>query len=47
MQCKPAWSRSITALFFREIQRLVPLDALQYRHEASDLRLSTVTRIIR
>eukprot|EP01133_Synstelium_polycarpum_P005091 gene5091-5911_t len=29
----------ILALFFREIQRLVPLDALQYRHEASDLRL--------
>ena len=29
----------ILGLFFREIQRLVPLDALQYRHEASDLRL--------
>ena len=29
----------ILALFFREVQRLVPLDALQYRHEASDLRL--------
>ncbi|WP_460135019.1 GGDEF domain-containing protein [Pseudomonas sp. S1_E04] len=29
----------LLALFFRDIQRLVPLDALQYRHEASDLRL--------
>lgn len=29
----------ILAVFFREIQRLVPLDALQYRHQASDLRL--------
>jgi len=29
----------ILGLFFREVQRLVPLDALQYRHEASDLRL--------
>lgn len=29
----------ILALFYREIQRLVPLDALQYRHDASDLRL--------
>ncbi|AYF50032.1 GGDEF domain-containing protein [Pseudomonas sp. 13B_2.1_Bac1] len=29
----------ILATFFREIQRLVPLDALQYRHAASDLRL--------
>ena len=29
----------ILGLFFREIQRLVPLDALQYRHSASDLRL--------
>ena len=29
----------ILGLFFREIQRLVPLDALHYRHEASDLRL--------
>ena len=29
----------ILGLFFREIQRLVPLDALQYRHAASDLRL--------
>lgn len=29
----------ILALFYRETQRLVPLDALQYRHDASDLRL--------
>lgn len=29
----------ILGLFFREVQRLVPLDALQYRHTASDLRL--------
>ncbi|MEO8491948.1 MULTISPECIES: GGDEF domain-containing protein [unclassified Pseudomonas] len=29
----------ILGLFFREVQRLVPLDALHYRHEASDLRL--------
>lgn len=29
----------ILSLFFREIQRLVPLDALQYRHDAGDLRL--------
>ncbi|KAF1029022.1 MAG: Diguanylate cyclase DosC [Pseudomonas sp.] len=29
----------ILGLFFRELQRLVPLDALQYRHDASDLRL--------
>ena len=29
----------ILGLFFREIQRLVPLDALHYRHQASDLRL--------
>lgn len=29
----------ILGLFFREIQRLVPLDALLYRHQASDLRL--------
>jgi len=29
----------ILGVFFREIQRLVPLDALQYRHQASDLRL--------
>ena len=29
----------ILGLFFREIQRLVPLDAMQYVHQASDLRL--------
>jgi diguanylate cyclase (GGDEF)-like protein len=29
----------ILGLFFREVQRLVPLDALNYRHQASDLRL--------
>ncbi|VVN37603.1 hypothetical protein PS645_05194 [Pseudomonas fluorescens] len=29
----------ILGLFFREIQRLVPLDALSYTHKASDLRL--------
>ncbi|TKK12051.1 hypothetical protein PflCFBP13510_09940 [Pseudomonas fluorescens] len=29
----------ILGLFFREVQRMVPLDALQYRHAASDLRL--------
>ncbi|SFA69775.1 diguanylate cyclase (GGDEF) domain-containing protein [Pseudomonas sp. NFIX10] len=29
----------ILGLFFREIQRLVPLDALAYQHKASDLRL--------
>ncbi|VVO54063.1 hypothetical protein PS874_00313 [Pseudomonas fluorescens] len=29
----------ILGLFFREIQRLVPLDALSYEHKASDLRL--------
>ena len=29
----------ILGLFFREIQRLVPLDALSYAHKASDLRL--------
>ncbi|WP_415770480.1 GGDEF domain-containing protein [Pseudomonas sp. LB3P38] len=29
----------ILGLFFREIQRLVPLDALSYQHEVSDLRL--------
>lgn len=29
----------ILGLFFREIQRLVPLDALHYSHQASDLRL--------
>ncbi|VVN65661.1 GGDEF domain-containing protein [Pseudomonas fluorescens] len=29
----------ILGLFFREIKRLVPLDALNYQHQASDLRL--------
>jgi len=29
----------ILGLFFREIQRLVPLDALSYQHKSSDLRL--------
>ncbi|WP_042945063.1 GGDEF domain-containing protein [Pseudomonas lactucae] len=29
----------ILAVFFREVQRLVPLDALHYRHVTSDLRL--------
>ncbi|MCQ6258042.1 GGDEF domain-containing protein [Pseudomonas hefeiensis] len=29
----------ILGLFFREVQRLVPLDALIYRHSPSDLRL--------
>ncbi|MEJ5057666.1 MULTISPECIES: GGDEF domain-containing protein [unclassified Pseudomonas] len=29
----------ILGLFFREIQRLVPLDALSYQHTSSDLRL--------
>ncbi|ATE79006.1 MULTISPECIES: GGDEF domain-containing protein [Pseudomonas] len=29
----------ILGLFFREIQRLVPLDALNYEHQPSDLRL--------
>ena len=29
----------ILGLFFREVQRLVPLDALIYRHRPSDLRL--------
>ena len=29
----------ILGLFFREIQRLVPLDALTYQHQDSDLRL--------
>jgi len=29
----------ILGLFFREVQRLVPLDALHYRHEPSELRL--------
>lgn len=34
----------ILGLFFREIQRLVPLDALSYVHQASDLRLEFGTR---
>ncbi|MET1081057.1 MAG: GGDEF domain-containing protein [Pseudomonas sp.] len=29
----------ILGLFFREVQRLVPLDALAYQHSASDVRL--------
>jgi diguanylate cyclase (GGDEF)-like protein len=29
----------ILGLFFREVQRLVPLDALSYEHNSSDLRL--------
>lgn len=29
----------ILGLFYREIQRIVPLDALSYQHKASDLRL--------
>ena len=29
----------ILGLFYREIQRLVPLDALSYQHKSSDLRL--------
>jgi diguanylate cyclase (GGDEF)-like protein len=29
----------ILGLFFREVQRLVPLDALAYQHKPSDLRL--------
>jgi diguanylate cyclase (GGDEF)-like protein len=29
----------ILGLFFREVQRLVPLDALSYEHQPSDLRL--------
>ena len=29
----------ILGLFYREIHRLVPLDALSYQHKASDLRL--------
>ncbi|UXY54465.1 GGDEF domain-containing protein [Pseudomonas tohonis] len=29
----------IVSLFFREVQRLVPLDALAYVHQSSDLRL--------
>ena len=31
--------QTILGLFFREVQRLVPLDALHYRHEPSELRL--------
>lgn len=34
----------ILGLFFREAQRLVPLDALSYVHQASDLRLEFGTR---
>ena len=34
----------ILGLFFREIQRLVPLDALNYEHQPSDLRLQLGTR---
>ncbi|MFW9077836.1 GGDEF domain-containing protein [Pseudomonas sp. P2757] len=34
----------ILGLFFREIQRLVPLDALSYVHQGSDLRLELGTR---
>ncbi|MGF6329437.1 diguanylate cyclase (GGDEF)-like protein [Pseudomonas sp. BS3782 TE3695] len=34
----------ILGLFFREIQRLVPLDALSYEHQPSDLRLQLGTR---
>ncbi|WP_435037616.1 GGDEF domain-containing protein [Pseudomonas neuropathica] len=34
----------ILGLFFREVQRLVPLDALSYVHQASDLRLEFGTR---
>jgi diguanylate cyclase (GGDEF)-like protein len=30
----------VLGLFFREIQQLVPLDALTYEHKASDLRLA-------
>jgi hypothetical protein len=29
----------ILGLFFREVQQLVPLDALNYQHQESDLRL--------
>ncbi|BCX66864.1 MULTISPECIES: GGDEF domain-containing protein [Pseudomonas] len=29
----------ILGLFFREVQRLIPLDALSYEHKSSDLRL--------
>ncbi|UVL00173.1 GGDEF domain-containing protein [Pseudomonas sp. B21-048] len=34
----------ILGLFFREIQHLVPLDALSYEHQPSDLRLQFGTR---
>ncbi|RON16536.1 GGDEF domain-containing protein [Pseudomonas frederiksbergensis] len=34
----------ILGLFFREIQRLVPLDALSYEHPSSDLRLQFGSR---
>jgi diguanylate cyclase (GGDEF)-like protein len=34
----------ILGLFFREIQRLVPLDALSYEHQPSDLRLQFGSR---
>ncbi|WP_085578056.1 MULTISPECIES: GGDEF domain-containing protein [unclassified Pseudomonas] len=34
----------ILGLFFREVQRLVPLDALSYQHQSSDLRLEFGTR---
>ena len=34
----------ILGLFFREVQRLVPLDALSYAHPGSDLRLEFGTR---
>lgn len=34
----------ILGLFFREIQRLVPLDALMYVHQGSDLRLEFGSR---
>jgi diguanylate cyclase (GGDEF)-like protein len=34
----------ILGLFFREVQRLVPLDALSYVHSGSDLRLEFGTR---
>lgn len=34
----------IVSLFFDEVQRLVPLDALAYQHQSSDLRLEFGTR---
>jgi diguanylate cyclase (GGDEF)-like protein len=34
----------ILGLFFRDVQRLVPLDALCYEHQGSDLRLEFGTR---